>query len=120
MIASTNQNQGEERRDFDATAAKSFSQSVFFQKTNQSSFELRWNSKPEDEIQWVAGIYSFLDYGDRFDQFKTGPEGLSTRQLQQQLQLQMVDYLQAGSLTNLGSFSSWRIYWTRSFKNFVI
>ena len=75
IIAATNQNQGEERRDFDATAAKSFSQSSF-QKTNQSSFELRWNSKPEDEIQWVAGIYSFLDYGDRFDQFKTGPEGL--------------------------------------------
>ena len=37
---------------------------------------MRWNSKPEDEIQWVAGFYSFLDYGDRFDQFKTGPEGL--------------------------------------------
>ena len=75
VIAATNQNQGEERRDFDATAAKSFTQSSF-QKTNQSSFELRWNSKPEDEIQWVAGFYSFLDYGDRFDQFKTGPEGL--------------------------------------------
>ena len=45
VLASTNQNQGEERRDFDATAAKSFSQSSF-QKTNQSSFELRWNSKP--------------------------------------------------------------------------
>ena len=75
ILAATNQNQGDEKRDFDATAAKSFTQSSF-QKTNQSSFELRWNSKPEDEIQWVAGFYSFLDYGDRFDQFKTGPEGL--------------------------------------------
>ena len=32
------------------------------QTTNQSSLEIRWNSKPEDQIQWVVGLYSFLDY----------------------------------------------------------
>ena len=64
VLVSTNQNDGEELKDFDSTAAKSFVQGSV-QKTNQSSLELRWNSKPEDEIQWVAGIYSFLDYGDR-------------------------------------------------------
>ena len=79
ILLSTNQNQSDERRDFDATAAESFSQEST-QKTNQSNFELRWNSKPEDEIQWVAGLYQFLDYGDRVDTFKTGRHGAFNQQ----------------------------------------
>ena len=75
VLVSTNQNSGEELKDFDSTAAKSFVQGST-QKTNQSSLEIRWNSKPEDEIQWVAGIYSFLDYGDRTDIFRTGPDSV--------------------------------------------
>ena len=102
IIAATNQNQGEERRDFDATAAKSFTQSSF-QKTNQSSFELRWNSKPEDQIQWVAGIYSFLDYGDRFDGFKTGPEGLFNNGAAAAVAVADGGLFQAGSLANIGA-----------------
>ena len=105
VIAATNQNQGEERRDFDATAAKSFTQSSF-QKTNQSSFELRWNSKPEDEIQWVAGFYSFLDYGDRFDQFKTGPEGLFNQGAAAAVAVADGGLFQAGSLANVGLFKA--------------
>jgi len=102
VIAATNQNQGEERRDFDATAAKSFTQSSF-QKTNQSSLELRWNSKPEDRIQWVAGIYSFLDYGDRFDGFKTGPEGLFNQGAAAAVAVSDGGLFGAGSLANLGA-----------------
>ena len=79
LLVSTNQNQSEELRDFDATKAKSFVQGSE-QKTNQSSIELRWNSKPEDQIQWVAGIYSFLDYGDRTDIFRTGPDSVFNQQ----------------------------------------
>ncbi len=75
ILASTNQNAGDELKDFDSTKAKSFVQGSA-QKTNQSSIEIRWNSKPEDEIQWVAGIYSFLDYGDRKDTFRTGPDSV--------------------------------------------
>ena len=75
VLVSTNQNQGEELKDFDSTLAKSFVQGSE-QTTNQSSLELRWNSKPEDQIQWVAGIYSFLDYGDRTDIFRTGPDSV--------------------------------------------
>ena len=75
VLVSTNQNQGEELKDFDSTLAKSFVQGSD-QTTNQSSLELRWNSKPEDQIQWVAGIYSFLDYGDRTDIFRTGPDSV--------------------------------------------
>ena len=105
LLASTNQNQGEERRDFDATAAKSFSQSSF-QKTNQSSFELRWNSKPEDEIQWVAGFYSFLDYGDRFDQFKTGPEGLFNNGAAAAVAVADGGLFTAGSLANVQLFKA--------------
>ena len=41
---------------------------------------MRWNSKPEDEIQWVAGLYQFLDYGDRYDVFKTGRHGAFNQQ----------------------------------------
>ena len=102
IIAATNQNQGEERRDFDATAAKSFTQSSF-QKTNQSSFELRWNSKPEDQIQWVAGIYSFLDYGDRFDGFKTGPEGLFNQGAAAAVAVADGGLFSAGSLANVAA-----------------
>ena len=105
VIASTNQNQGEERRDFDATAAKSFTQSSF-QKTNQSSFELRWNSKPEDRIQWVAGIYSFLDYGDRFDGFKTGPEGLFNQGAAAAVAVADGGLFTAASLANVGAYLS--------------
>ena len=75
LLVSTNQNTGGELKDFDSTAAKSFVQGSD-QKTNQSSFELRWNSKPEDEIQWVAGFYTYLDYGDRSDIFRTGPDSV--------------------------------------------
>ena len=75
LLVSTNQNQSEELRDFDATGARSFVQASE-QKTNQSSIELRWNSKPEDQIQWVAGFYSFLDYGERNDLFRTGPDSV--------------------------------------------
>ncbi len=75
LLVSTNQNTGEELKDFDSTAAKSFVQGSD-QKTNQSSFELRWNSKPEDEIQWVAGFYTYLDYGSRTDIFRTGPDSV--------------------------------------------
>ena len=75
LLVSTNQNQGFELKDFDSTKAKSFVQGMD-QKTNQSSIELRWNSKPEDEIQWVAGVYSFLDYGERTDIFRTGPDSV--------------------------------------------
>ena len=32
--------------------------------------------KTEDEIQWVAGVYSFLDYGERTDIFRTGPDSV--------------------------------------------
>ena len=103
VIAATNQNQGEERRDFDATAAKSFTQSSF-QKTNQSSFELRWNSKAEDEIQWVAGFYSFLDYGDRFDGFKTGPEGLFNQGAAAAVAIADGGLFEAASLANIGAF----------------
>jgi outer membrane receptor protein involved in Fe transport len=102
IIAATNQNQGEELRDFDATASKSFTQSSF-QKTNQSSFELRWNSKPEDQIQWVAGIYSFLDYGDRFDGFKTGPEGLFNQGAAAAVAVADGGLFQAGSLANVAA-----------------
>ena len=105
VIAATNQNQGEERRDFDATAAKSFTQSSF-QKTNQSSFELRWNSKPEDQIQWVAGIYSFLDYGDRFDGFKTGPEGLFNQGAAAAVAVADGGLFEAGSLANVGALKA--------------
>ena len=104
VIAATNQNQGEERRDFDATAAKSFTQSSF-QKTNQSSFELRWNSKPEDQIQWVAGIYSFLDYGDRFDGFKTGPEGLFNQGAAAAVAVADGGLFTAGSLVNVAALT---------------
>ena len=75
LLVSTNQNQSENLKDFDATAARSFVQG-HEQKTNQSSLELRWNSKPEDQIQWVAGFYSFLDYGERNDIFRTGPDSV--------------------------------------------
>ena len=75
LLVSTNQNTGEELKDFDSTAARSFVQGSD-QKTNQSSIELRWNAKPEDEIQWVAGVYSFLDYGERTDIFRTGPDSV--------------------------------------------
>lgn len=75
LLVSTNQNVGEELKDFDSTAARSFVQGSD-QKTNQSSIELRWNAKPEDEIQWVAGVYSFLDYGERTDIFRTGPDSV--------------------------------------------
>ena len=75
LLVSTNQNIGEELKDFDSTAARSFVQGSD-QKTNQSSIELRWNAKPEDEIQWVAGVYSFLDYGERTDIFRTGPDSV--------------------------------------------
>ena len=105
IIAATNQNQGEERRDFDATAAKSFTQSSY-QKTNQSSFELRWNSKPEDQIQWVAGIYSFLDYGDRFDGFKTGPEGLFNQGAAAAVAVADGGLFQAASLVNVGALQA--------------
>jgi len=105
VLAATNQNQGEERRDFDATAAKSFTQSSI-QKTNQSSFELRWNSKPEDEIQWVAGFYSFLDYGDRFDQFKTGPEGLFNQGAAAAVAVADGGLFAAGSLANVALFKA--------------
>ena len=105
LIAATNQNQGEERRDFDATAAKSFTQSSF-QKTNQSSMELRWNSKPEDQIQWVAGIYSFLDYGDRFDGFKTGPEGLFNNSAAAAVAVADGGLFTGASLTNLGALQA--------------
>jgi len=105
LIAATNQNQGEERRDFDATAAKSFTQSSF-QKTNQSSMELRWNSKPEDQIQWVAGIYSFLDYGDRFDGFKTGPEGLFNNSAAAAVAVADGGLFTGTSLTNLGALQT--------------
>tara|TARA_Y100000816_G_scaffold291862_1_gene284700 strand:+ start:1032 stop:3758 length:2727 start_codon:yes stop_codon:yes gene_type:complete len=105
VIAATNQNQGEERRDFDATAAKSFTQSSF-QKTNQSSFELRWNSKPEDQIQWVAGIYSFLDYGDRFDGFKTGPDGLFNQGAAAAVAVADGGLFEAGSLANVGALNA--------------
>ncbi len=75
VLFSTNQNTGAELKDFDSTLAKSFVQGSE-QKTNQSSLEIRWNSKPEDEIQWVAGLYSYLDYGDRSDIFRTGPDSV--------------------------------------------
>ena len=100
IIASTNQNQGEELRDFDATAASSFSQSSF-QKTNQSAIELRWTAKPEDQIQWVAGIYSFLDYGDRNDVFKTGPDGAFNQSAVAAVAAADGGLFQAGSITNL-------------------
>ena len=32
--------------------------------------------KAEDQIQWVAGFYSFLDYGERNDIFRTGPDSV--------------------------------------------
>jgi len=105
IIAATNQNQGEELRDFDSTAAKSFTQSSF-QKTNQSSFELRWNSKSEDQIQWVAGIYSFLDYGDRFDGFKTGPEGLFNQGAAAAVAVADGGIFQAASLQNIGKLQN--------------
>ena len=44
------------------------------QTTNQSSLELV-EFKPEDQIQWVAGSL-FLDYGDRSDIFRTGPDSV--------------------------------------------
>ena len=103
VIASTNQNQGEELKDFDATAAKSFSQSSI-QKTNQSNIELRWSSKAEDEIQWVAGIYSFLDYGDRIDVFKTGPEGAFNMQGAAAIAVADGGIFTAGAITNLGAY----------------
>ncbi len=93
LLVSTNQNQSEELKDFDSTKAKSFVQGSE-QKTNQSSFEIRWNSKPEDEIQWVAGIYSFLDYGDRQDIFRTGPDSVFNQQA-----------VLATALVDLGLFS---------------
>jgi iron complex outermembrane receptor protein len=104
LIASTNQNQGEELKDFDATAAKSFSQSSI-QKTNQSNIELRWSSKPEDEIQWVTGIYSFLDYGDRIDTFKTGPEGFFNLQAAGAIAVADGGIFTSGAITNLTAFA---------------
>ncbi len=101
LIASTNQNQGEELKDFDATAALSFSQSSI-QKTNQSNLELRWSSKADDEIQWVAGIYSFLDYGDRIDTFKTGPEGFFNLQGAAAIAVADGGIFTAGAINNLG------------------
>ena len=97
ILVSTNQNDGGELKDFDSTAAKSFVQGST-QKTNQSSLEIRWNSKPEDEIQWVAGIYSYLDYGDRSDIFRTGPDSVFN-----QAAVAATAYLDAGlySQTNL-------------------
>ena len=103
VIASTNQNQGEELKDFDATAAKSFSQSSI-QKTNQSNIELRWSSKAEDEIQWVAGIYSFLDYGDRIDVFKTGPEGAFNMAGAAGVAVADGGIFTAGAITNLQAY----------------
>ena len=103
LIASTNQNQGEERKDFDATAARSFSQASF-QKTNQSNIELRWSSKPEDEIQWVAGIYSFLDYGDRVDTFKTGDEGFFNIQGAMAIAVADGGIFTNGAVANLGNY----------------
>ena len=103
VIASTNQNQGEELKDFDATAAKSFSQSSI-QKTNQSNIELRWSSKAEDEIQWVAGLYSFLDYGDRIDVFKTGPEGAFNMQGAAAIAVADGGIFTAGAITNLQAY----------------
>ena len=79
ILVSTNQNVGDELKDFDATAARSFVEETS-QKTNQSSFELRWNAKPEDAIQWVTGLYTFLDYGDRSDIFKTGIDSIFNQQ----------------------------------------
>lgn len=79
LLISTNQNTGEELKDFDSTAAKSFMQGSD-QKTNQSSLELRWNSKPEDEIQWVTGLYTYLDNGNRTDIFRTGPDSVFNQQ----------------------------------------
>ena len=105
VIASTNQNQGEELKDFDATAAKSFSQSSI-QKTNQSNIELRWSSKAEDEIQWVAGIYSFLDYGDRIDTFKTGPEGAFNMQGAAAVAVADGGIFTAGAITNLQAYQA--------------
>ena len=103
LIASTNQNQGEELKDFDATAAKSFSQASI-QKTNQSNIELRWSSKPEDEIQWVAGIYSFLDYGDRIDTFKTGPQGFFNMQGAMAIAVADGGIFTNQAIANLGSY----------------
>ena len=99
ILVSTNQNQGEELKDFDSTAAKSFVQGSE-QTTNQSSLEIRWNSKPEDQIQWVAGLYSFLDYGDRSDIFRTGPDSVFN-----QAAVAATAYLDAGlfSVANLAS-----------------
>ena len=98
VLVSTNQNQGFELKDFDSTKAKSFVQGMD-QKTNQSSIELRWNSKPEDEIQWVAGVYSFLDYGERTDIFRTGPDSVFN-----QAAVAAAAYIDAGmfSVANLG------------------
>ncbi len=104
LIASTNQNQGEELKDFDATAAKSFIQSSI-QKTNQSNIELRWSSKAEDEIQWVTGIYSFLDYGDRIDIFKTGPEGFFNLQAAGAIAVADGGIFTSGAITNLAAFA---------------
>ena len=58
------------------------------------------NSKPEDQIQWVAGLYSFLDYGDRSDIFRTGPDSVFN-----QAAVAATAYLDAGlfSVANLAS-----------------
>ena len=105
VIAATNQNQGDELRDFDATTAKSFTQSSF-SKTNQSSIELRWTAKPDDEIQWVAGFYSFLDYGDRNDIFKTGPEGAFNQGAAAAVAVADGTIFTANSLVNLGAIQA--------------
>ena len=106
VLVSTNQNDGGELKDFDSTAAKSFVQGST-QKTNQSSLEIRWNSKPEDEIQWVAGIYSYLDYGDRSDIFRTGPDSVFN-----QAAVAATAYLDAGlfSQANLSVLESVATY----------
>ncbi len=59
ILLATNQNQVKKEEILMQLQLNLFLKRVI-QKTNQSSFELRWNSKPEDEIQWVAGLYSFL------------------------------------------------------------
>jgi outer membrane receptor protein involved in Fe transport len=106
VLVSTNQNAGGELKDFDSTAAKSFVQGST-QKTNQSSLEIRWNSKPGDEIQWVAGIYSYLDYGDRSDIFRTGPDSVFN-----QAAVAATAYLDAGlfSQANLSALQSLQTY----------
>ena len=65
---------------------------------------MRWNSKPEDQIQWVAGIY--FDYGDRFDGFKTGPEGLFNQGAAAAVAVADGGLFEAGSLANVGALKA--------------